>query len=81
MEQKILINQLIYLIINEINLLIVIIFILNDSKLFLIYRNEIVVLSKENEEIFNENSNPFGLLVPCQFLSFIIIIIMNQLKK
>ncbi|CAF4841193.1 unnamed protein product, partial [Rotaria magnacalcarata] len=47
-----------------------IIFILNDSKLFLIYRNEIVVLSKENEEIFNENSNPFGLLVPCQFLSF-----------
>ncbi|CAM4828468.1 unnamed protein product [Rotaria magnacalcarata] len=64
MEQKILINQLIYLIINEINLLIVIIFILNDSKLFLIYRNEIVVLSKENEEIFNENSNPFGLLVP-----------------
>ena len=48
-------------------LLINILFLISSSSC-LTYRDEIIVSSKEAEEISDENVNPFSPLVQCDFL-------------
>ena len=49
-------------------ILIILILILISNTSCLIYRDEIIVSSKEIEEILDENINPYTPLVPCHFL-------------
>ncbi len=49
-------------------MLLIYVFFLISSTSCLIYRDEIIVLSKEIEEINDENVNPYNPLVSCHFL-------------